>query len=92
LIHAPGSPGKFFEGELMAKAIKTYEGGIQERIQVAIRSDGNAFIRYQKKNGYGYTWSAWRNAGAYDASDLPKVIEVGFSNLCPTQFNARLPN
>lgn len=80
----------------MAKAIKTYDGGINFRVQAAIREDGVLFTRCQGRNCYGYAWSKWKRHGQYDVNNLPRTIPAGFANLYPTdfytKFNPRLPN
>lgn len=80
----------------MAKAIKTYCGGINYRAQAAVRDDGALFMRLQDKTPYGYRWTAWQQRGAVDINALPETIPCGFSDLRrPTvyeQFTPRLPN
>lgn len=80
----------------MAKAIKTYDGGINFRVQAAVRTDGALFIRTQNKGRYGYAWGAWRFRTQLDTENLPGTIQAGFANLYPTNFytafNPRLPN
>lgn len=79
----------------MAKAIKTYTGGIHGLIQAAVREDGALFQRYQNKTPWGYRWTAWMLQGQLDPANLPECIESGFSTLRPPSiyqaFNARLP-
>ena len=79
----------------MAKAIKTYTGGIHSLIQAAVREDGALFQRCQNRTPYGYRWSAWHCVGQVDAANPPATIEAGFSTLRAPgvyrAFNARLP-
>lgn len=79
----------------MAKAIKTYAGGINGLVQAAVRADGAMFKRYQDKSPWGYKWGSWKLAGQVDPNNLPAEISSGFSTLRPTNvyssFNPRLP-
>ena len=65
----------------MPKPIAAYTGGVQNLIEIGVRSDGVAFRRYQEKGRYGYKWSAWKIYGDYDVDNLPGSIEVGFSTV-----------
>lgn len=79
----------------MAKAIKTYTGGIHSLIQAAVREDGALFQRSQDRTPWGYRWSAWRFVRQLNVESLPTEISAGFSTLRPpsvyTAFKARLP-
>lgn len=79
----------------MAKAIKTYTGGINGLVQAAVRTDGALFKRYQEKSPWGYKWTAWKLSGQVDPSNPPSEISSGFSTLRPPsiyqEFTPRLP-
>lgn len=76
----------------MAKAIKTYAGGIHGLVEAAVRPDGALFKRYQDKTPWGYRWGAWKLSGSVDVNNLPATLPSGFSTLFPKAFNVRLPN
>lgn len=85
----------------MAKAIAVYEGGIHNRIEKAVREDGQMFERHQEKTRFGYRWSAWRRFGEPLGDNARKNLETsmsaGFSTLYlitpdnPYWRNVRLP-
>lgn len=81
----------------MAKPIKAYQGGIQFRVQYAVRADGVCFRRLQSRTGRGYSWSAWKIYSVLDAGALPDVMSAGFSSCYPADSYSgwqkwRLPN
>ena len=65
----------------MAKAIAAYTGGIHNRVEIAVRTDGVTFQRSQFRGRYGYQWTPWKVDGRVDVDNLPHIIEYGFSNL-----------
>lgn len=76
----------------MAKAIKTYAGGVSFLAQAAVRDDGALFERLQSKGPYGYRWGAWKRIGSVNPKEPPAFISCGFSNLYPRKIACRLPN
>jgi hypothetical protein len=83
----------------MAKAVRTYKGGIHGLIHAAILSDGVIFIRYQSKTAHGYRWGKWSAIGKCDPGQIPDTLSAGFSTLHMASgiydkslVNARLPN
>ena len=76
----------------MAKAIKTYAGGIHGLIEAAVRADGALFQRFQDKSPWGYRWGAWKRYGSVDPANLPTELSAGFATLRPREKSVRLPN
>lgn len=81
----------------MAKAIKTYAGGINFKAQAAIRADGVIFMRVQERTRFGLNWTPWKERGVCDPANPPATIPCGFSDLRPANYydamdNVRLPN
>lgn len=82
---------------ISSKPVAKYEGGIQERVQAAVRNDGQVFRRYQSKGAYGYVWSAWRQAERISTAAMPLSLSSGFSTLFKVDgdtyrnFPCRLP-
>jgi len=52
----------------MARAIEIYTGGVHNLTEVAVRSDGVAFQRYQERGRFGYQWSAWKVVASIPAT------------------------
>lgn len=69
----------------MAKAIALYQGGIHNLVEVAVRTDGRVFERWQSKGMYGYQWSAWKatseTMGENMRANPPTSRSAGFSTL-----------
>lgn len=61
----------------MAKAVALYTGGIQEKREIAVRNDGQAFSRYQVRDPrFGTRWTGWKKRGdTFDINALPQKID-----------------
>lgn len=65
-----------------AAAVAFYDGGIEYRIEYAVRADGVVFARHQENTRRGYRWGAWKTNGLkLDVASLPTSVEAGFSTL-----------
>lgn len=72
----------------MAKAVALFTGGITELREVAIRADGQPFMRMQERHPkYGYKWSKWSKHGEKLGNNAIAAMDkyhLGFTELSRT--------
>lgn len=69
----------------MAKAVAIFWGGVTERREMAVRTDGAVFQRVQARDPrYGYRWGRWRPTGetlGENARHGLDTMHLGFATL-----------
>lgn len=71
------------------KAVKLFCGGIHGLQEIAVRSDGAVFKRYQDKGPYGYRWGAWKSQGRVEVASLGHEYQGCYAR--DGQLHVRLP-